>query len=103
MKAEEINDWSVESKATHYCGSNVITQENAVNHSDTLLHSMRGHQLRALAQSRSKLDPSDIYTVQRYTELCGQDFDTRNLSDKSLEEIQALCGKYFDQVRGYGK
>jgi hypothetical protein len=106
MESDNINDWTVESKATQYCGSNNSPKEmpvNALRKSDVLLHSMRGHQLRALANARRGLEPADVYTVQRYTELCGGDFDTRNLSDKSLEEIQALCSKYFDQVAYYGR
>lgn len=106
MESEQINDWTVESKATQYCGSNTPIKDvpvNALRNSDTLLHSMRSHQLRALAQARRGLEPADIYTVQRYTELCGGSFDTRNLSDKSLEEIQTLCSKYFDQVAYYGR
>lgn len=67
-----------------------------------LLHSMRGHQLRALIEQQPHLELADQYTVQRYKELCGDQVDTRNLSDKSLEEIQTLCGKYFHQVAGYG-
>lgn len=65
-------------------------------HANRLLHHMRGQQLRALVERVADKSPADAATVQRFAELCGAQYDTINLSDKSLEEIDKLAGIYFE-------
>lgn len=64
-----------------------------------VLHSLRGQQLKALVRQRYCLDREDGDRVDFFFDLCGIKYDTRNLSDKSLEEIDTLSGKYLDRVR----
>lgn len=70
-----------------------------MNTDNALLHSMRSQQLKALARIIGELQPADAEAVRRFAQLSGQLYDTRNLSDKSLEEIDILAGKYFDRVK----
>lgn len=66
-----------------------------MNTATTLLHDMRGQQLKALAGIIGELAPMDADRVRRFATLAGQLYDTRNLSDKSLEEIDTICLRYF--------
>jgi len=66
-----------------------------MNAATTLLHDMRGQQLKALARIIGELKPEDADRVRRFATLAGSLYDTRNLSDKSLEEIDVMCGDYF--------
>lgn len=71
-----------------------------MNTATTLLHDMRSQQLRALHEyGIQPMAPMDIDAILRLARLCGAQYDTRNLSDKSLEEIDTLSGKYLDRVR----
>jgi len=70
-----------------------------MNAATNLLHSLRGQQLQALARIIGDLAPQDAEAVRRFAQLCGQLYDTRNLPDKSLEQIDVLSGKYFDRVK----
>jgi hypothetical protein len=60
-----------------------------------LLYDLRGQQLKELARIVHDLTPADAEAVRRYAALSGQLYDTRNLSDKSLEEVDTISGKYF--------
>ncbi|MES2349107.1 MAG: hypothetical protein V4641_16220 [Pseudomonadota bacterium] len=60
------------------------------------MHHLRAQQLRALVERVADKSPADAATVQRLAELCGAQYDTINLSDKSLEEIDKLAGHYFE-------
>jgi hypothetical protein len=64
-------------------------------HSERLLHHLRAQQLRALAGIVHELAPTDAEAVRRYAQQAGQLYDTRNLSDKSLESIDVIAGRYF--------
>ena len=75
--------------------THAIRWENDMNAATNLLHDMRGQQLKALARIIGELKPEDADRVRRFTALSGQLYDTRNLSDKSLEEIDIMAGKYF--------
>ena len=66
-----------------------------MTHDTRLLHHLRGQQLKALAGIVHELAPPDAEAVRRYAALAGQLYDTRNLSDKSLEEVNTLAGRYF--------
>ena len=66
-----------------------------MNASTKLLHDLRGQQLQALARIIGDLAPEDAEAVRRFAQLCGQLYDTRNLSDKSLEQIDVISGRYF--------
>lgn len=70
-----------------------------MNTATTLLHDMRGQQLRALVEARRVASHEDQEVIRRYYLLCGAQYDTRNLSDKWLEEIDTLAGRYLDRVR----
>lgn len=71
-----------------------------MNTATTLLHDLRGQQLRALGNiGYSQLDRADFYRIDFFIKLCGAQCDTRNLSDKSLEEIDTLALRYLDRVR----
>jgi len=63
-----------------------------------LLYSLRGQQLQALARIVGELEPQDAEAVRRFAALAGAQYDARNLSDKSLESIDVISGKYFDRV-----
>ena len=69
-----------------------------MNAATTLLHSLRSQQLQALARIIGEPKPEDADRVRRFATLAGSFYDTRNLSDKSLEEIDTLSGYYFDRV-----
>ena len=64
-------------------------------HTNRLLHHLRGQQLQELARIVGELAPQDAEAVRRYANLAGQQYDTRNLSDKSLEEVDTIAGRYF--------
>lgn len=69
----------------------------------TELHALRNAQLKALYQQRppmTKADHDAMITLMNRAEInfLG-DCDTRNLSDKALEEIQTLAGRYLEQVK----
>jgi len=66
-----------------------------MNTDSAVLHSLRGQQLQALARIIGELKPEDADRVRRFATLAGSLYDTRNLSDKSLEEIDAISGRYF--------
>lgn len=77
-----------------------------MNTATTLLHDMRGQQLLALVRmSPRNADPEDMNRVRYLVAMCDgspfypETFSTRNLSDKSLEELDTLSGKYFDRIR----
>lgn len=65
----------------------------------TELHALRSAQLKALCKMPitqfSLHDADQLYLCR---ELCGPRLDTRNLSDKALEEIQTLASKYLEQI-----
>lgn len=70
----------------------------------TELHTLRSAQLKALCNLMKGLYSVglriyDLDSIQRYADLCGENYDTRNLSDKALEEIQTLASKYLEQVK----
>ena len=75
----------------------------------TELHALRGAQLKALARiPRNVFSRNDLDRVLHYYEMCVNlrlpygdpaQYDTRNLSYKALEEIQALAGRYLEQVK----
>ena len=60
-----------------------------------LLYDLCSQQLKALAGIIHDLTPQDADRVRRFAALAGQLYDAKNLSDKSLEEIYVLSGKYF--------
>lgn len=60
-----------------------------------LLYHLRGQQLQQLARIVGELAPQDAETVRRLAMLSGELYDTRNLSDKSLEEVDTICARYF--------
>lgn len=67
------------------------------------LHDLRGQQLKALHDLASDLRDlevkvPDLESIHRYSELCGAHYDTRNLSDKALEEIDTLASRYLERV-----
>lgn len=66
-----------------------------MNTDNPVLHSLRSQQLQALARIIHDLAPQDAEAIRRYCGLAGQLYDTRNLSDKSLEQIDLISGKYF--------
>lgn len=70
-----------------------------MNTAATLLHDMRGQQLRALVKARDDIRHTDRASVDLWAGLCGAQYDTRNLSDKALEEVDALAGKYLERAR----
>jgi len=64
------------------------------------LHSIRDAQLKALvAINPFELSLPDAVRVGAVALLCGRRYDTRNLSDKALEEIDSLAGKYLERVK----
>lgn len=81
-----------------------------MNTATTLLHDMRSQQLLALARTpirhiKSYQDRDRIIELvlqcegEKGSYLIPETFSTRNLSDKALEEIDALALRYLDQVR----
>lgn len=62
------------------------------------LHDLRGQQLKALYENCMPMPEYDRLIVLRYADLSGKHWDTRNLSDKALEEIDTLAGKYLERV-----
>ena len=64
-----------------------------------LLYSLRGQQLQALARIVGELEPQDAEAVRRFAQLAGAQYDARNLSDKSLEQVDEISGRYFDRIR----
>lgn len=75
----------------------------------TELHALRSDQLKALCEiPRGVFNRDDAARVMHYCDMCvnfrlradaPMQFDIRNLSDKALEEIQTLAGKYLEQVK----
>lgn len=66
----------------------------------TKLHALCSAQLSALADlSWRNIPPIDIDRIETLSRNSGVDYDTSNLSDKSLEEIQTLAEKYLEQVK----
>lgn len=66
----------------------------------TELHALRSAQLKALAGlSWRNVQPADIDRIDTLCRRSGTDYDTRNLSDKALEEIQTLADRYLEQVK----
>lgn len=66
----------------------------------TELHALRSAQLSALADlSWRNIPPIDINRIETLCRNSGVDYSTRNLSDKALEEIQTLAGRYLEQVK----
>lgn len=63
-----------------------------------LLHSLRGQQLKALRDNLKDMKCPDQHRIVLWANMCGAQYDTRNLSDKALEEIDTLAGKYLDRV-----
>lgn len=80
-----------------------------MNTATNVLHSLRGLQLIALARmpiiAMSHADSQRVVELvlqcegEKGSYLIPETFSTRNLSDKSLEEIDTLSGKYLDRVR----
>lgn len=69
---------------------------------DTAVHSMRGHQLRALYKIVGFLPLVDGDAVARFAKIAGPDFDASRLTDKDLEQVATLCSTHFNQVGDYG-
>lgn len=77
--------------------------------SENQLHTLRSQQLIALAHTEvrhvSHADGQRIVELVQQCEgekgsyLVPETFSTRNLSDKALEEIDTLAGRYLDWVR----
>jgi len=75
----------------------------------TELHALRSAQLKALcAMPRGEFNRDDAARVMHYCDMCVNfrlraddptQFDTSDLSDKALEEIQTLAGRYLEQVK----
>jgi len=70
-----------------------------MNTATNALHSLRGQQLKELVKARATIRHTDRPALDHWAALCGAEYDTRNLSDKSLEELDTLSGKYFYRVR----
>lgn len=69
---------------------------------DAALHSMRGHQLRALYKIIGFLPLVDGDAVARFFKAAGPDCDASRLTSKDHEEIATLCSRHFSQVGDYG-
>lgn len=66
----------------------------------TELHALRSAQLKALGSIRfHQLAFGDWDRIFCLCNQCGVSLDTRRLSDKALEEIQTLAGRYLEQVK----
>lgn len=63
------------------------------------MHALRRAQLIALHGNRATLRHMERAMVDRYADLCGAQYDTRNLSDKALEEIATLSERYLERVK----
>lgn len=65
----------------------------------TELHALRSAQLKALCEIPvNQMRYSDALQLQNYYRLCHSVFDTSDLSDKALEEIQTLADRYLEQI-----
>lgn len=64
-------------------------------HANRLLHHLRGQQLQQLARIVGELAPQDAEAVRRYAQQAGQFYDTMLLTDKALESIDVIAGRYF--------
>lgn len=63
------------------------------------LHSIRDAQLKALCyMPQVAIGQADGERITHFASLCGRHYDTRNLSDKALEEIDSLAGKYLERA-----
>lgn len=71
------------------------TLRQGQSHNNRLLHQLRGQQLKELARIVGELAPQDAEAVRRYAQQAGQLYDTRALTDKALEEVDVICGRYF--------
>jgi len=60
-----------------------------------ILYSLRGQQLKQLARIVGELNAADAEAIRRFAQLAGAQYDARNLSDKSLEQIDVIAGRYF--------
>ena len=61
-----------------------------------LLYNLRGQQLQQLARIVGELSAVDAEAVRRFAKLAGAQYDARNLSDKLLEQINSIAGRYFN-------
>lgn len=66
-----------------------------MTHANRLLHHLRGQQLQQLARIVGELKPQDAEAVRRYAQQAGQFYDVSALTDKALEEVDTIAGKYF--------
>lgn len=64
-------------------------------HANRLLHHLRGQQLKQLARIVGELKPQDAEAVRRYAQQAGQFYDVSALTDKALESIDVIAGRYF--------
>lgn len=64
-------------------------------HTNRLLHHLRSQQLKALAGIVNELAQPDAEAVRRYAQQAGQFYDTTVLTDKALEQVDTICGRYF--------
>jgi hypothetical protein len=64
------------------------------------LHTRRAAQLKALVQARNTLPPMDRYAILALFNDCGRPdgLDTSHLPSGSLELIDALAGRYLQEV-----
>lgn len=66
-----------------------------MTHANRLLHHLRGQQLQQLARIVGELKPQDAEAVRRYAQQAGQFYDVSALTDKALESIDVIAGRYF--------
>lgn len=66
-----------------------------MTHDSRLLHHLRGQQLQQLARIVGELAPQDAEIVRRYAQQAGQFYDVSALTDKALESIDVIAGRYF--------
>jgi hypothetical protein len=66
-----------------------------MTHDNRLLHHLRGQQLQQLARIVGELKPQDAEAVRRYAQQAGQFYDVSALTDKALESIDVIAGRYF--------
>lgn len=69
-----------------------------MTHDNRLLHHLRGQQLQQLARIVGELKPQDAEAVRRYAQQASQFYDVSALTDKALEQIDIISGRYFDKV-----
>ena len=66
-----------------------------MSHENRLLHHLRSQQLQQLARIVGDLAPIDAVAVRRYAQQAGQLYDVSALTDKALESIDVIAGRYF--------